>query len=170
MWSSTPTGCVFRCRGGHRPSAERSPKYNAPMQIRTRLGCEFASALCYRWPLLRTSDARPYTRIRTDCKGASRRVDEVIDPYGVGATTGRGCCGGRYGVLFWENFFRICGKIALHLQLAVVNYTGWQNAGGTIRPGAQLSAHTGRMLSLRVRLQKGGYYHDPERKEDSGHP
>ena len=27
MWSSTPTGCVFRCRGGHRPSAERSPKY-----------------------------------------------------------------------------------------------------------------------------------------------
>ena len=101
---------------------------------------------------------------------------------GVGATAGRVLLrgggrygarllrGGRYGVLFWENFFRICGKIALHLQLAVVNYTGWQNAGGTIRPGAQLSAHTGRMLSLRVRLQKGGYYHDPERKEDSGHP
>ena len=25
------------------------------MQIRTRVGCGFASALCYRWPLLRTS-------------------------------------------------------------------------------------------------------------------
>ena len=104
--------------------------------------------------------------------GASRLAAVVSGHYGAHTPTGwvplwdRGV----WQVLFWENFFRISGKIALHLQLAVVNYTGWQNAGGTIRPGAQLSAHTGRMLSLRVRLQKGGYYHDPERKEDSGHP
>ena len=62
------------------------PNCSTPMQIRTRLGCEFASALCYRWPLLRTSDARPYIRIRTPvinpCRGGHRPSAEQSSNYG----------------------------------------------------------------------------------------
>ena len=51
---------IYAC-GHSRPQGQASlvrghdRKNNTPMQTRTRVGCGFASALCYRWPLLRTS-------------------------------------------------------------------------------------------------------------------
>ena len=121
---SRPQGQASLVRGHDR-------KNNTPMQIRTRVGCGFASALCYRWPLLRTSsplhthaplvahdsqgtscashmrqhvtacDTRTHFRQpaktltfpkpETARNGASRRVDEVIDPYGAGAPLRRVC-------------------------------------------------------------------------------
>ena len=80
---ATKGGCASRTvtthprRYAHVGASIARPRYNppncsTPMQIRTRLGCEFASALCYRWPLLRTSDARPYTRIRTRREDGAR--------------------------------------------------------------------------------------------------
>ena len=51
---------IYAC-GHSRPQGQASlvrghdRKNNTPMQIRTRVGCGFALALRYRWPLLRTS-------------------------------------------------------------------------------------------------------------------